>query len=82
MCMAVPGRLVSVCAGEGGRTGEVDFRGMRREVLLEYVPEAVVGDWVLVHLGLAIQCLDEQTALETLALFEEAGLLDEDVAGA
>jgi hydrogenase expression/formation protein HypC len=59
----------------------VEFRGGQRAVSLALVPEAGPGDWVLVHLGMALQTVDEPTALETLALLEQAGLLDGDPAG-
>lgn len=72
----MPGRVVSVYEVGGSARADVDFRGERREVSLDLVPETAAGDWVLVHLGMALDRLDEQTALETLALFEEAGLLD------
>jgi hydrogenase expression/formation protein HypC len=76
VCLALPARIVSVHARDGVSMAQVDFRGVRQEVCLEYVPEARVGEWVLVHLGMAIQHLDERTALEHLALLEAAGVLD------
>ncbi len=73
MCLAVPARLVETRE----TTGLVDFGGVRREVNLLFVPEAVPGDYVLVHAGCAIERLNEAEALETLRLFEEIGALDE-----
>ena len=59
MCLAVPGRILSVAGGEGlSRSGRVDFGGIRKEVSLAFVPEASVGDYVLVHAGIAIAVLD------------------------
>lgn len=75
MCVAVPGRVVEVYADHGMAMGGVELGGGRREVCLEFVPEAAVGGWVLVHLGTALACLDEQEAAETLALLAEAGLI-------
>ncbi|HJK93430.1 MAG TPA: HypC/HybG/HupF family hydrogenase formation chaperone [Polyangiaceae bacterium LLY-WYZ-15_(1-7)] len=73
MCLAVPGRVESVREGEGGlRFGAVRFGTVVRDVCLEYVPDARAGDWVIVHVGFAIQRLDEGAAKETLALLEEA----------
>jgi hydrogenase expression/formation protein HypC len=68
MCLGIPGKIVSLTP-----TGlaEVDFSGVRREVSLMLCPEARVGDYVLVHVGFAIQRLDPEEALETLKLFEE-----------
>jgi hydrogenase expression/formation protein HypC len=58
------------------RMGKVDFGGIVREVCLAYVPEAEVGDYVIVHVGFAISQLDEQEAHETLKLLAEAGILE------
>ena len=58
--------------------GRADFGGIMKEVCLAYVPEIQVGDYTIVHVGFAIQKLDEQSALETLALFENLGVLDEE----
>ncbi|MFN2376603.1 MAG: HypC/HybG/HupF family hydrogenase formation chaperone [Candidatus Binatia bacterium] len=66
MCLAIPGRLVGII-GEGDlRVGEVDFGGVSREANLAFVPEAAVGDYVLVHVGFALAVIDEQVARETL----------------
>ena len=73
MCLAVPARLVET----RDTTGLVDFGGVRREVSLLFVPEAAIGDYVLVHAGCAIERLDETEAEETLRIFREIGALDE-----
>jgi hydrogenase expression/formation protein HypC len=65
MCLAVPGKIISVDATSADpllRTGKVSFGGMLREVSLAYVPETKVGDYVIVHVGFAISQLDEQEA--------------------
>jgi hydrogenase expression/formation protein HypC len=67
MCLAVPGELVSVEPRDGLRFGRVDFGGVRREVCLEALPDARPGDWVLVHVGFALQRLDREAAEATLA---------------
>ena len=77
MCIAVPGRIVTVHERGDTPMAEVDIRGVRKEACLVYVPEAKIGDWVVVHLGMALRQLDETTALETLATLEELGALDE-----
>jgi hydrogenase expression/formation protein HypC len=56
--------------------GRVDFGGVVREVSLAYVPEAEIGDYVIVHAGFAISQLDESEALETLELMVESGILE------
>jgi hydrogenase expression/formation protein HypC len=68
MCLAIPMRLAD--RGEFGGTAELD--GLSREVSLMLVPEARVGDYVLVHAGYAIGVVDEEEARQTLALFAEA----------
>jgi hydrogenase expression/formation protein HypC len=58
--------------------GRVDFGGVTREVCLAYVPEAGVGDYVIVHIGFAISQLDEDEAQETIRLLVESGILGEE----
>lgn len=82
MCVAVPGRVLDVYSDRGTAMAGVDLGGERREVCLEFVPEARAGSWVLVHLGTALACLDEEEAARTLALLADAGLLDADGAAA
>lgn len=63
MCLAIPGRLVHIEESSPiTRTGKVDFGGILKEVNLAYVPEARVGDYVLVHVGFAISIVDESEA--------------------
>ncbi len=78
MCLAVPGQVVSVEERDATRMAEVDFGGVRKDVCLEYLPDASTGDYVIVHVGFAIQRLDEQSARETLASFEKLGVLEEE----
>jgi hydrogenase expression/formation protein HypC len=59
--------------------GKVNFGGVVKEVCLAYVPEIAVGDYVLVHVGVAISKIDELSALQSLKLFEEMGILDEEL---
>jgi hydrogenase expression/formation protein HypC len=66
MCLAIPGRILSIQGDGDLRIGEVDFGGVSRAANLAFVPEAVVGDYVLVHVGFAIACIDEAVAKETL----------------
>lgn len=68
MCLGIPGKIITI-ADTG--LAEVDFSGVRREVSLMLCPEAQVGDYVLVHVGFAIQRLEPEEALETLQLFDE-----------
>ncbi|MGD2104125.1 MAG: HypC/HybG/HupF family hydrogenase formation chaperone [Anaerolineae bacterium] len=79
MCLGVPGRVTERHENELMPMGKVDFGGITREVSLAYVPEAQVGDYVIVHAGFAISQLDESEAQETLELMIESGILERDV---
>ena len=79
MCLAIPGQIVKVSDDGLMRMGKVDFGGVTREVCLAYVPEAGVGDYVIVHVGFAISQLDEAEAQETLTLLVESGRLVEEL---
>jgi hydrogenase expression/formation protein HypC len=78
MCLAVPGRVVALTEQDGTTMAEVDFGGVRKEVCLAYIPDVQVDEYVIVHVGFAIQRLDEQSAQETLANFEKLGILEEE----
>lgn len=72
MCLAVPGELVEISGDDDlTRTGRVSFGGVIKEVSLAYTPEAKLGDYVLVHVGFAIQTINEEEAQRTLALIHE-----------
>ncbi len=79
MCLGIPAKIIEL--GEPGAVlpmGRVDFGGAIREVCLAYVPEAVVGDYVVVHGGFAISRIDEGEAQQTFSLMREAGILPEE----
>jgi hydrogenase expression/formation protein HypC len=76
MCLAVPGKVVEIWEQDATRMAKVDFGGVQKTVCLEFVPELVVGDYTVVHVGFALQRLDEESALATLKLFRELGELD------
>jgi hydrogenase expression/formation protein HypC len=72
MCLAVPGKVLSIThAPSLMRLGTVSFGGIVKEVSLAYVPEAQVGDYVLVHVGFAISRLDEQEATRVFAYLQQ-----------
>ena len=78
MCLGVPGRVLEVRPNVMGMTmGRVSFGGIEKEICLAYVPEAVEGDYVLVHVGFAISKIDEEEAKEVFRLLEEMGDLGE-----
>ncbi len=73
MCLAVPAKIVSLNANVDDllRTGNVDFSGVQKEISLAYVPEAQIGDYVIVHAGFALSVLDENEALASLQVFQD-----------
>jgi hydrogenase expression/formation protein HypC len=71
MCLAVPGKITEIYENAGLLMGKIDFGGVTREACLAYVPEAKVGDYTVIHVGFALNLLDEAEALETLRLFDE-----------
>jgi hydrogenase expression/formation protein HypC len=76
MCLAVPGRLVSVMGDDPVmRTGRVDFGGVVKEINLAFVPEARVDDYVLVHVGFALTVIDESEAAQVFEALREMGEL-------
>ena len=78
MCLAIPGRITSVTGDDPlSRTGSVDFGGIQKDVNLAYVPEAKVGDYVIVHVGFAISRLDESEANEVFEYLRQMGELPE-----
>ncbi|MBI4572630.1 MAG: HypC/HybG/HupF family hydrogenase formation chaperone [candidate division NC10 bacterium] len=82
MCLAVPGQLVSVTGDDPlMRTGKVSFGGILKEVHLACVPEAKVGEYVIVHAGLAIGILDEEEAARTLQYLQQIEALGEGAPG-
>ncbi|MGA2117303.1 MAG: HypC/HybG/HupF family hydrogenase formation chaperone [Bryobacteraceae bacterium] len=78
MCLAVPGRVEEIYEGFGSRMAKVDFGGVVKEVCLAYVPEIAVGDYTIVHVGFAISRIDEAQARETLDMFRQLGMLEEE----
>jgi len=78
MCLGVPGKILSLEPNTVGMTmGKVSFGGVAKAVCLAYVPEAQVGDYVIVHAGFALNRLDEQEANEVFELLKQMGELDE-----
>lgn len=72
MCLAVPGQIIEITGADPlFRNGMIDFAGVRKSVSLAYLPEAGIGDWVIVHAGFAIAQIDEDEARATLQAFSE-----------
>ena len=78
MCLAIPGKITSI-SGEDAllRIGKIDFGGVQKEASLAYVPEAKVGDYVIVHVGFAISRLDEEEANEVFEYLRQMEDLSE-----
>jgi hydrogenase expression/formation protein HypC len=79
MCLGIPGKIIDIYEANDLHMGKVDFGGVTREVCLAYVPEAQIGNYTIVHVGFALNVLDEAEALETLQLLREIGALDEEL---
>ena len=79
MCLAIPGKIVSIVETdeEMMKIGKVNFGGIHKNVNLSLVPEAIIDDYVLVHVGVAISKVDEEEAERTLRFLEGMGELDE-----
>ncbi len=77
MCLAVPGQIQSIAGEEDAllRTGRVDFGGVVKDVSLAYVPEAKVGDYVVVHVGVALNTVEPEEARRTLEYLRQMGEL-------
>ncbi len=76
MCLAIPGKILETRDNGGLPMGKVQFGGVTREVCLAYVPEAVPGDYVVVHVGFAISRIDAEEAQRTYELLQQMGLLE------
>jgi len=78
MCLGIPGQIVRIDTNPLGiNMGSVSFGGVRKEVCLAYVPEAVVGDFVIVHVGFAISRVDEEEARRVFEILEQMADLPE-----
>ena len=79
MCLAIPGQILAAEENDGLRLGRVQFGGVVRSVRLDFVPEAGVGDYVMVHVGFAISRVDDSEARRTYQLLQEMGALDSEI---
>ena len=77
MCLAVPGKITSISGEDVLRQGMVNFGGISKQVNLAYVPDARVGDYVIVHVGFAISVVDEAEARQTFEYLKQMGELAE-----
>jgi len=77
MCLAVPGKILSIHGEDLARAARVSFGGIVKEISLAYVPEAKEGQYVIVHVGFAISVVDEAEALLTFEYLKKMGELAE-----
>jgi len=75
MCLAIPGKIISIEDENGIRLGRVQFGGIMQPVSLDFVPEASLGDYVMVHVGFAIAKVNREEAERTWQALEEMGML-------
>ena len=79
MCLGIPGRIIEIYEHQGLTMGKVDFGGVIRAACLAYVPDAQVGDYTIVHVGFALNLINEEEAQKTLDLLNEIGLLGDEL---
>jgi hydrogenase expression/formation protein HypC len=77
MCLAIPGKIVAFHERDGVKMGKIDYGGITRDACLEYVTDASLGDYVMVHVGFAISKVDEQEAARTYQYLAEMDQLTE-----
>jgi hydrogenase expression/formation protein HypC len=79
MCLGIPGQIIETYQTNGLKMGKIDFGGVTREICLEYVPEAQIGDYALVHVGFALNLISELEAQETIELIQQIAEFDEEI---
>ncbi len=81
MCLGVPGKIVEIYEKGGLKMAKVDFGGIFREACLDYVPDAKVGEYCIIHVGFAISLVSESEAMETLDLLKQISNIEEKLGG-
>ena len=79
MCLAVPGKVIEIRDERNTRMATIDFDGITKDICLAYLPDMEIGDYTIVHVGFAISKVDEASALETLQMFRDLGILEEEL---
>jgi len=79
MCLGIPGKIIELYEANGILMSKVDFGGVLREVCIQTLPEAKVGDYTIVHAGFALNLLSEQDAMETLEILREIDFLNDEM---
>jgi hydrogenase expression/formation protein HypC len=78
MCLGIPAKVLELYEANNMQMGKVDFGGVIKEICMAYVPEVKVGDYTLIHVGFALNIIDEQEAMETMELLKEIEALGEE----
>ncbi|MGA2488585.1 MAG: HypC/HybG/HupF family hydrogenase formation chaperone [Anaerolineales bacterium] len=78
MCLGIPAKVIELYETNGLKMAKVDFGGVIKEVCMEYLPEAKLGDYTIVHVGFGLSILDEQEALETMELLKQIDTLGDE----
>lgn len=79
MCLGIPGKIIEIYELNGLTMGKIDFGGVVREACLQYVPEAIIGDYTLIHVGFALNIISEAEAMETLEILNSINNLDQEL---
>ena len=79
MCLGIPGKIIDIYEKDSMKMGKVDFGGVVRETCLDFVPEATIGDYTIIHVGFAISLISEEEALRTLELLREIDQFGEEL---
>jgi len=78
MCLAVPGKIIAIDDSNPDlRMAKVNFSGIVKDICIQWLPESKIGDYILAHVGMALNILNEEEALETISLIRELGEIDE-----
>ena len=78
MCLGIPAKVIELYETNGLKMAKVDFGGVIKEACMEYLPEVKIGDYTIVHVGFGLSILDEQEAMDTLALLKQIDALGEE----
>jgi len=79
MCLGIPGKIIEIYQKDTLRMAKIDFGGIVKEACLEYLPEAKVEDYALIHVGFAISLMAEEEAQETLKLIREVAEIENEI---
>ncbi|OGO34662.1 MAG: hydrogenase assembly protein HypC [Chloroflexi bacterium RBG_16_54_18] len=79
MCLGIPGKITEIYETNGLQMGKIDFGGVVREACLQYVPEAKIGDYTLIHVGFALNIISEEDAMETLEILRSISDLGQEL---